>query len=226
MIAQRGSGQAQAAAGSAQADLGRMQSVLNSGSVSAQAALLAPPVRLMPGSGPIMPPGKTIRILPGTLRSSGQFAEARVSDGSTVTLDLRLVQGHWLLHAAGTGQAQTRAAVTPRRGSPASAQLTAAVSTAGQPLDQIDTRQPVILVHGFGENASYWDKAGMTGKISSIPGVWVSAFNYGPTDTWWVDDPANGPALRRCVPALRRGSRPGRRPSSRGIRTADDSDRL
>jgi hypothetical protein len=42
-----------------QADLIAMQSLLNSGSAAQQAALLAPPLKLAPGSGPVLPPGRS-----------------------------------------------------------------------------------------------------------------------------------------------------------------------
>jgi hypothetical protein len=86
VISLRGGGRAQAASapGSARtrADLSQMQSVLYSGSVSKQAALLPPQIRLAPGSGPVVPPGKTITILPGTLRPDGRFGTVRARRSS------------------------------------------------------------------------------------------------------------------------------------------------
>lgn len=47
----------------ARADLDRMQALLNTGSVSEQAALLAPPLKFAPGSGPSSRP-LTIKLRP------------------------------------------------------------------------------------------------------------------------------------------------------------------
>lgn len=106
----------------APADLAAMQSALNSGSVSKQAALLMPPMQFSPGSGPIFPVGKTVTILSGTLHSDGQSAtvSARVSGGTTVTLGLHAVRGHWRLYAVQMGSAQTKAEAT---GQPAGVRL-------------------------------------------------------------------------------------------------------
>jgi pimeloyl-ACP methyl ester carboxylesterase len=182
----------QPASAQARADLGRMQAALNSGSVSAQAALLAPPLKFAPGSGPVVPAGKTVTVRPGTFRQDGQAAvvQAGVSDGTTVTLGLRLAQGHWRLYGVQV-PAQAAARVT---GQPASAQLTAAVSAAQAAQDN-GIYQPVILVHGFGESASNWDSSGMTARIRAIPGVRVLKFDYSKANTRWVSDPAIGQKL-------------------------------
>jgi pimeloyl-ACP methyl ester carboxylesterase len=187
------------------ADLTQMQSALNSGSVPRQAALLAPPVRFMPGSKPVFPPGKTVMILPGTLRSDGQHGtvRARLSDGTAVTLGLYLVQGHWRLYALQAGSAQTSAKITAQ---PASAQLTADVSSAGQAALAAGTYQGVILVHGFGERASNWDSSGMTERINAIRGVRVLKFDYSQVNTQWVSNPAIGPALADYIHAVARAS--------------------
>jgi hypothetical protein len=70
------------------ADLATMQALLNSGSVSEQAALLAPPLKFAPGSKPIFPAGTAVTIKPGTLRPDGQMGtvEASLSGGKIVTL--------------------------------------------------------------------------------------------------------------------------------------------
>ena len=199
----------------ARADLATMQSLLNSGSVSKQAALLAPVVRFAPGSGPVVPPGKTITILPGTLRSGGQFGtvQARVSDGTTVTLGLYQVQGRWRLYAVKTGSAQTSARVT---GQPAIARLLSGVTNPVPGKDEIGIKQPVILVHGWNGDPSAFgsadDPASMRGGIRSIPGVWVGAFNYKPTSSEWVDKPGNGPDLMRYINRVAHASKLGHGP--------------
>jgi hypothetical protein len=65
----------------------------------------------MPGSGPVVPAGKTVTVRPGTLRTNGRHAtvQAGVSDGSTVTLGLYLAQGHWRLYGVQAGSARTKA---------------------------------------------------------------------------------------------------------------------
>ena len=107
VISRQGGSQAQAAVpGStpARADLAPMQSVLNSGSVSTQAALLAPPMTFTAGSRP----GRTARrrpvtIRPGTLRSSGHHGTVPADSpaGRSVTLGLYSAQGHWRLYGPG-----------------------------------------------------------------------------------------------------------------------------
>ena len=208
VISRQGGSQAQAAvpgSASTRADLGTMQAALNSGSASKQAALLVPPLKFAPGSGPIVPPGETITILPGTLRPSGQRAtvQAAISGKGTVTLGLLAVQGHWRLYAAGTGTAKTRAAVA---GQPASARLMADMISAGQSAAEAGTYQGVILVHGFGERASNWDSSGMTARLRAIPGVRVLKFDYSQVNTQWVSNPAIGPALADYIHAVAKAS--------------------
>jgi pimeloyl-ACP methyl ester carboxylesterase len=196
----------------ARADLGRMQALLNGGSVQAQAALLAPPLTFAPGSGPVVSAGKTVTIRPGTLHSEGKFGTVRasISDGTAVTLGLYLVQGHWRLYGVQAGSAQTRAEVTTHPGSPARARLAAAVSIAAQAALEAGMYQGVILVHGFGESASNWGSAGdpssMFAKISAIPGVQVLKFDYSQANTKWVDNPASGPALADYIHSVARAS--------------------
>ena len=55
----------------ARADLATMQSLLNSGSVSAQSRPAGTGAKFAPGSGPIVPAGKTVTVLPETFRSGG-----------------------------------------------------------------------------------------------------------------------------------------------------------
>jgi pimeloyl-ACP methyl ester carboxylesterase len=203
-----------AAPGSAQAraDLGRMQALLNTGSVSQQAALLAPPLTFASGSGPVVPPGKTITIRPGTLRpDGGQFAtvQASVSDGSTVTLGLESVQGHWRLYAVQMGSAQTKAEVT---GQPAGVRLLSDPVNPQLDPSTVGKAWPVIFIHGFNQSPNDWGlvgdyyRASMAYQVHAIPGTWVSFFNYGPTSTNWVGDPSNGPALARYVHAVAQAS--------------------
>jgi hypothetical protein len=122
----------------AQADLAAMQSVLNSGSVAKQAALLVPPMRFASGSGPVLPPSTTITISPGSLHSSGQSGtvQARISDGTTVTLGLYSVQGHWRLYGAQAGSVQTKAAIT---GQPVTVRLMADMISASQSIAMVIT---------------------------------------------------------------------------------------
>jgi hypothetical protein len=192
----------------ARADLTGMQAALNSGSVSAQAALLVPQLTFAPGSGPIVPAGKTITVLPGTLRPDGQFdtVRARVSDGTIVTLGLHLTGSHWRLYAVQAGSAQTRARVA---GPPATVRLMSAVVDNHVPAkEEIGTKQPVILIHGWnGDPSSFGsigedgkpDPASMLGRISSVPGVWASTFDWSVTSGRWVTDQANGPDFTRYV---------------------------
>jgi pimeloyl-ACP methyl ester carboxylesterase len=207
VISRQGGSQAQAAvpgSASTRADLGTMQAALNSGSVPRQAALLARPVRLMPGSGPVFAAGTTVTILPGTFRTAGKHATVRasVSDGTAVTLGLYLTGGHWRLYGATAG-ARTSATVT---GQPARAQLAAAVSSAGSDALAAGTYQGVILVHGFGESASNWDSSGMSGRLRAIPGTRVLKFDYAQVNKKWVSDPAIGPALADYIHQVAKAS--------------------
>jgi hypothetical protein len=193
------------------ADLTQMQSVLNSGSVSEQAALLAPPMQFSPGSGPIFPSGKAVTILPGTLHPDGQFAtvQARVSGGTAVMLGLHAVQGHWRLYAVQEGSAQTKAEVT---GQPAGVRLLSDPVNPQLDPSTVGQAWPVIFVHGFHQGPNDWGlvndyyRASMAYKVKAIPGAWVSFFNYGATSTNWVSDPSNGPALARYVHAVAQAS--------------------
>ena len=206
-----------------QADLITMQSGLNSGSVSQQAALLAPPLKFASGSGPVVPPGKTITIQPGTLHSSGQSGtvQARLSDGTAVTLGLHSTGGHWRLYDAQAGSVQTRAATT---GQPVTAQLLSAIDRINYvpALDEIGQRTPVIFIHGYGGHGSDWGSTSTYGKpgdpnygqpdhptsmlyqVNQVPGTYVLSFNYdtgGPesANTKWVDNAASGPAFTRYL---------------------------
>jgi pimeloyl-ACP methyl ester carboxylesterase len=210
---------APAAPGSAQAraDLTTMQSLLSSGSVSKQAALLVPPAKFAPGSKPIFPAGTAVTIHPGTLRPDGQqFGTVQASvGGKAVTLDLYSVQGHWHLIGVRTG-AQTRAAVTPRPGSqPAMRLMGAKIASNYVPgKDEIKARAPVVLVHGFapGKPANWGsDNApdSMFAVVNQLHGTWVSAFDYSPTNGEWVDNNANGPTLARYIHAVSRASLAG-----------------
>ena len=201
----------------ARADLGQMQSLLSSGSVSKQAALLVPPARFAPGSKPIFPAGTAVTIHPGTLRHDGQqFGTVQASaGGKAVTLDLYSVQGHWHLIGVKTG-AQTRAAVTSRLGSqPVMRLMGARIASNYVPTkDEIKARTPVILVHGFmpGSPANWGsdsDTASMFFKIDMTRGTWVSAFDYSPTNGEWVDNNANGPALAAYIHAVAQASKAG-----------------
>ena len=185
----------------ARADLNRMQALLNSGSVAKQASLLVPPMKFASGSGPVVPSGKTITIRPGTLHASGQHGtvQARLSDGTAVTLGLYSVQGHWRLYGAQAATAQTKAVTT---GQPVTARLMADVTSAGRSAAEAGTYQPVILVHGFGESASNWDKSGMTDVIKKIPGARVLTFDYSKVNTQWVNNKAIGPALADYIHAV------------------------
>jgi pimeloyl-ACP methyl ester carboxylesterase len=206
----------------AQADLTRMQALLSSGSASEQAAILAPPVQFVPGSGPVFPAGTKVTIRPGTLHASGQSGtvQAVLSDKTAVTLDLYSVQGHWRLYAVQAG-AQTSAKVTA---GPAAinAQLMSNVIPAGYvPEDapapnyvptwqEIGQKTPVIYVHGFGESASTWSDGGnMLANVDQINGVMSLRFDYSATDHDWVDNKANGPALATYIKAVAQASRDG-----------------
>jgi len=192
----------------ARADLTRMQTLLNSGSASEQAALLVPPFRFMPGSYPVYMPGTTVTVKPGTFRQDGRFGTvtADVSDGTTSTLGLYLAQGHWRLYRVAAGTVQTRASITgPVRAQLMSDSPPATVKACPSP-KEIGTRVPVILVHGAAGSPESWglpgDSASMFHQVDQIQGVWTSAFDYTTTSTRWVDDQANGPALAkyiRCV---------------------------
>ena len=206
----------------ARADLTTMQSLLNSGSASKQAALLPPPVKFAPGSGPVFPAGTKVTIRQGTLRSSGQSGtvQAVLSDKTAVTLDLRSAQGHWYLYGVQAG-AQTSARVTGRPGV-ISARLMSDVVPAGYvpsdapapnyvpTKDQIGQKTPVIYVHGFGESAAQWSDGGnMLATVDKVSGVMSLRFDYTATDHQWVDNPANGPALTQYIRQVAQASRDG-----------------
>jgi pimeloyl-ACP methyl ester carboxylesterase len=193
------------APGKAQADLAAMQTALNSGSVSQQAAILVPPMKFASGSGPIVPHGQAITLRPRSLHVTGSHAtvQALLSGNTAVTLDLYSAGGHWRLYGAQEGSAQTSAAVT---GQPASAQLMADVTSAGQSAEQAGTYQAVIEVHGFGESASNWDSSGMTGVIKAIPGVRVLKFDYSQVNKQWVNNRDIGPALADYIHQVAKAS--------------------
>lgn len=221
VLSLRGESRAQSAAASpstpapapgstqAQADLRRMQALLNTGSVSAQVALLAPPLQFAPGSGPVVPPGKTIRIEQETLRTDGQFAtvKAAVSDGTAVTLDLYAVHGHWRLYDVETGSAQVSVKVTYGLAAPPGAQLDSASGNYNfvPNKTQLGTRTPVILIHGWTGSPAAFGNAGdpssMIAQVEAIPGnrAWAWAFDYSATSGEWVTNPNNGPAFAKYI---------------------------
>jgi pimeloyl-ACP methyl ester carboxylesterase len=200
-----------------QADLGRMQALLNSGSVSEQAALLVPGFRFAPGSKPVFPAGTKVAIEQATFRPSGRFATvtARVS-GSPVTLGLYVAGGHWRLYAVRPGAAQTRAAVTR----PAAAELTASMTTGTVktcPRDTADigNKVPVVFIHGFWGSASDWgpDAPGsMFYAADQITGTWTSAFDYSQYNGEWVDNPAIGKRFVDYLDCVAAASRAGHGP--------------
>ena len=201
----------------ARADLGQMQALLNSGSVSKQAALLVPPLKFAPGSGPVFPAGTTVAIHQGTLHADGQqFGTVQASaGGKAVTLDLHSVQGHWYLIGVKTG-AQTRAAVTPRPGSQPVMRLTGAriASNHVPTKDEIKARTAVILVHGWMPGSpSVWgsdsNPDSMFFAVDQLRGTWVSAFDYSPTNGEWFGNDSNGPALARYIHAVSQASLAG-----------------
>ena len=224
VLSQRG-GRAQAAAApgkpaaspgstQARADLTRMQALLNSGSASAQAALLAPPLKFAPGSSPIFPAGTAVTIRPGTLRTAGQFStvQASLNSGKTVTLDLYAVQGHWRLFDITAGSAQTRAMVTPV---PGVRLMNATPAYNYVPLPkEIRQRTAVIFVHGWMPgNPSNWGSDSQPGSmyatIDWLHGTWVSAFDWSPTNGEWAGNPSNGPALAQYIHDVAQASKAG-----------------
>jgi pimeloyl-ACP methyl ester carboxylesterase len=224
VLSQRG-GRAQAAAApgkpaaspgstQARADLTRMQALLNSGSASAQAALLAPPLKFAPGSSPIFPAGTAVTIRPGTLRTAGQFStvQASLNSGKTVTLDLYAVQGHWRLFDITAGSAQTRAMVTPV---PGVRLMNATPAYNYVPLPkEIRQKTAVIFVHGWMPgNPSNWGSDSQPGSmyatIDWLHGTWVSAFDWSPTNGEWAGNPSNGPALARYIHDVAQASKAG-----------------
>jgi hypothetical protein len=222
-ISLRGNGQAQAAAGpapgrpaaapgpqpgstQARADLSRMQALLNSGSVSAQAAVLPPGSQFTPGSGPVFPAGTTIQVRQKTFRSEssadGQFgtAGASLSSGKTVTLGLVAEQGHWYLYHVTPGTAQASAEVYGRV-APAGAQLDSATANPIPTKAQIGTRTPVILIHGINGHGtdfgSDYDAGSMFASVDSIQGTWTASYDYTATNRQWVN--VNGPLFASYI---------------------------
>jgi hypothetical protein len=228
-ISQRGESQAHAAAPGgkpasspsstqARAELSKMQALLNTGSVSAQSALLVPPAKFAPGSSPIFPAGTAVTIKPGTLRPHGQFAtvKASLTGGKTVTLALYAVQGHWHLFDVMAGSVQTRAKITPVPGSQPGVRLLSATPAYNYvPLPkEIRQRTAVIFVHGWmpGQPSSWGSDSqpgSMFATIDWMHGTWVSAFNWSPTNGEWVTNPGNGPALAQYIHHVAQASRKG-----------------
>lgn len=182
------------------ADLARMQAALNSGLVSAQAALLPPGSQFASGSSPVFAPGSKVTIEQGTFRSDGQFAQVRADvSGQTWTLGLYWAQGHWRLYAVQQGTVTTSARVTGT----VRAELTDETAPV-QRACSVQTRfsgTPVILIHGFEEGPSIWDT--LYPEIYDMPGTWATVFSYaGWPATQWVTNPAVGPEFAdyiRCV---------------------------
>jgi pimeloyl-ACP methyl ester carboxylesterase len=207
----------------ARADLTKMQTLLNSGSASQQAALLPPSVAFVPGSGPVFPPGTTVTIRQGTFRSAGGptgTVQAVLSDKTAVTLELHSAKGHWYLYDVKAG-AQTSAKVTSRSAGPVAAQLLSKI-VPGDVLPpnqvpaqgQIGQKTPVIFVHGFGESAANWSDGlngqDMLSNVDKINGVMSLRFDYsGVTAEKWVDNPANGPALATYIKKVAQASLDG-----------------
>ena len=198
-----------AAPGSVQsrADLGRMQSLLNSGSVSKQAGLLVPGFRFTAGSKPVFPAGTMVTIEQATFRSAGQFAQVQAEvSGKPEILGLYFTQGHWRLYQVAAGTAQTQASAT----GPASAQLTAAVQPAQRactPQTQI-TGTPVIFIHGFESSPAIWDS--MFSMVYAMPGTWTTAFDYSGVSTQWVTNSAIGPAFASYIKCVAQASTAGK----------------
>jgi pimeloyl-ACP methyl ester carboxylesterase len=216
VISRQGGSQAQAAvpgSASTRADLGTMQAALNSGSASKQAALLVPPLKFAPGSGPVFPAGTKVTIRPGTLRSDGQFGTVRADlpGGKSDTLGLYSVQGRWRLYRVAAGSAQTKATITAQPGGSARARLLSATSYACPDLSTIGKRTPVVLIHGYTGKPSDWgsdgDPASMFYKIDSIHGTYVLTFDYSKDSTQWVDYPAIGPAFADYIDCVAQASR-------------------
>jgi pimeloyl-ACP methyl ester carboxylesterase len=206
----------------ARADLTRMQSLLNSGSASKQAALLVPGVKFVSGTGPLFGAGTKVTIRQGTFRSSGRpgTVTADLSTGAQVTLDLYSTQGHWYLYKVQAG-AQTSARITGRPGA-VSAQLmsdtvpsdTLRPNQVPTP-DQIGLRTPVILVHGLGEQASTWTDGGtgsMFSRVDAINGVMTLMYDYSQANHEWVDNISNGPGLAFYIKHVAQASRDYRSP--------------
>ena len=185
----------------AQADLTQMQTALNSGSASKQAALLPPGAQFTPGSGPVFPPGTTITIRQGTFRADGQFgtAGASLSGGKTVTLDLVAEQGHWYLYHVTPGT-EAQASATRVAYGPV-AQLDSAMVNPIPTVAQIGTRQPVIFIHGitghgtdFGSDG---DPSSMFASVDSISGTWTASYDFTATNRQWVN--VNGPLFASYI---------------------------
>jgi pimeloyl-ACP methyl ester carboxylesterase len=192
----------------ARADLTQMQALLNSGSVSAQAALLVPGFQFAPRSGPVFPAGAKVTIEQATFRSAGQFARVQADvSGKPETLGLYSEQGHWRLYQVAAGTAQAQASVTGT----ASVQLMDA--PAVQPAERACTPQmkitgtPVIFIHGFESSPAIWDS--MFGEVYAMPGTWTSAFDYSGASTQWVTNSAIGPAFASYITCVAQASKAG-----------------
>jgi pimeloyl-ACP methyl ester carboxylesterase len=122
------------------------------------------------------------------------------------------VQGHWRLYKVVTGTVQTRAAITAR---PLTAQLMSSMGTvkACPKAQEIGTRTPVILIHGFDGNPSIWgsdsDPGSMFYTADMIRGTWTTAFDYSQFSKEWVTNPQIGPRLRDYVECVAKASQAG-----------------
>jgi pimeloyl-ACP methyl ester carboxylesterase len=199
---------AQPGTAQSRADLTTMQSLLNSGSVSAQAALLVPGFQFASRSGPVFPAGAKVTIEQATFRSAGQFAQVQADvSGKPETLGMYFEQGHWRLYQVAAGKVQTQASVTGT----ASAQLMDAPGV--QPTERACTPQmqitgtPVIFIHGFEGSPAIWDS--MFGQVYAMPGTWTSAFDYSGASTQWVTNSAIGPRFASYITCVAQASKAG-----------------
>ena len=203
----------------AQADLSKMQALLNTGSVSAQAALLVPPFQFAQGSGPVFPAGTAVRIKPETLRPDGRqfgLVEASLSGGKTATLGLYAVQGHWHLCSVTTGSAQTSAKIISTPGGPPGVQLMSATANHIPTKAEISTGTPVIMIHGVFGDTSYFGSDSLPGSMFAsvhsirrpderVRATWVSAWDYSATNGEWTD--VNGPPFAAYIRQVAQVSR-------------------
>jgi pimeloyl-ACP methyl ester carboxylesterase len=203
------------------ADLAQMQVLLDSGSAARQAALLVPGFTFAPGSGPIVPAGMKVKILPATFRTHGQLATVNAdASGATVTLSLVMDQGHWRLYHVAPAGAKAQAASPPAANAQLTASMTADTVKACPAWQDLVGKTPVVLIHGYAEGPSVWSQAPQGGGSamydsvndigSSGPGgtVWTSTFDYsmGNQNQQWVGE-HSGPrfaAYLKCVAAASR----------------------
>ena len=186
-----------------------IQAALNSIKAAAQASVLAKDFSAALHGHPVFPAGTSVRLQPATLHVSGDYATVRITvaepGGKPASFAMLLTRPHtsslWQVLTLLPATAKTAYEVD---GSPSVPRHPAA--TGGCMPIAVPGKTPIILVHGFNGGPGVWgqpsDPASMRGRISTLNGVQVGAFDYSSASLKWVTDPRIGAYLAGQITCL------------------------